>query len=97
MVDCAEKLRYLRETRHLSQHQVAKNVGVSKASISAYENGSKVPSIEVMVRLARYYHVTMDYLVSVGDESKLVDLSGVSDETVALIVSLVDRMRNKDE
>ena len=52
MVDCSEKLRALREAKHLTQAQVAQKIGVSKAMISAYETATKVPSIEVLIRLS---------------------------------------------
>ena len=41
MVDCSEKLRALREAKHLTQAQVAQKIGVSKAMISAYETATK--------------------------------------------------------
>ena len=62
MVDCSEKLRALREAKHLTQAQVAQKIGVSKAMISAYETATKVPSIEVLIRLSRLFGVTVDYL-----------------------------------
>ena len=91
MVDCSEKLRLLREAKHLTQQQVADKVGVSKATISAYETVSKAPSIEVIIRLARFYGVSVDYLVGV-DAPKYIDVSRLDDATVALIATLVDKM-----
>ena len=91
MVDCSEKLRLLREERHLTQLQVANKIGVSKATISAYETASKAPSLEVIVRLARFYGVSVDYLVGV-DAPKQIDASRLDDATVALIAALVDKM-----
>lgn len=91
MVDCSEKLRLLRDAKHLTQQQVADRVGVSKATISAYETASKAPSIEVMIKLARFFGVSVDYLVSV-DAPKYLDVSRLDDESVALIASLVNKM-----
>lgn len=91
MVDCSEKLRLLREAAHLTQLQIANRVGVSKAMISAYETASKAPSIEVLIRLSRLFGVSVDYLVCV-DAPKMIDVSGLDDETVALVTALVQRM-----
>lgn len=96
MVDCSDKLRLLREAKHLTQLQVANKVGVSKATISAYETASKAPSIEVIIRLARFYGVSVDYLISV-DAPKSLDVSRLDDESVALLASLVDKMRPAEE
>lgn len=65
MVDCSEKLKMLREARHLTQLQVAEQVGISKAMISAYETAIKTPSVEMLIRLARLFNVSVDYLISV--------------------------------
>lgn len=53
MVDCSQKLRMLRESRHLTQLQVANHIGVSKAMISAYETAIKTPSITWFVLTVR--------------------------------------------
>lgn len=92
MVDCSEKLRLLREARHWTQLQVAKKIGVSKAMVSAYETAGKAPSVEVLIRLSRLFGVSVDYLVSV-DAPKVMDVSGLEDEEVALIASLVEKLK----
>ena len=73
MVDCSEKLRARREAKHLTQAQVAQKIGVSKEMISAYETATKVPSIEVLIRLSRLFGVTVDYLVCI-DARKYIDV-----------------------
>ena len=92
MVDCSETLRTLREAKHLTQAQVAQKIGVSKAMVSAYETATKVPSIEVLVRLSRLFGVTVDYLVCV-DARKYIDVSALDDESAAVIATLVSKMR----
>ena len=96
MVDCSEKLRALREARRLTQLQVANRVGVSKTMISAYETASKAPSIEVLIRLSRLYGVSVDYLVCV-DAPKVVDVSTLDDDTVALVSALVGKLKGRTE
>lgn len=93
MVDCSEKLKALREARGLTQLQVANRVGISKAMISAYETASKAPSIEVLIRLSRLFGVSVDYLVCV-DTPKTIDVSDLDEESVALIASLVAKMKS---
>ena len=96
MVDCSEKLRVLREARNLTHKQVADRVDISKAMISAYETASKAPSIDVLIRLARLYSVSVDYLVCV-DAQKVIDVSGLDDDTVALVSALVEKLKNNAE
>lgn len=92
MVDCSEKLRALREARGLTQLQVANRIGVSKAMVSAYETASKAPSIEVFIRLSRLFDVSVDYLVCVN-APKMIDVSGLDEESVALITALVSKIK----
>ena len=92
MVDCSEKLKALREARGLTQQQVAQRVCISKAMISAYETASKAPSIEVLIRLSRLFGVSVDYLVCV-DAPKVIDVSGLDDEAVALVSALINKIK----
>lgn len=94
MVDCSTKLRSLREARKLTQLQVAERIGVSKTMISAYETASKVPSVEVLIRLSRLYRVSVDYLVCV-DAPKVVDVSGLDEDSVALVAALVEKLNGQ--
>lgn len=96
MVDCSEKLRSLREARGLTQLQVANRIGVSKAMISAYETASKAPSIDVLIRLSRLFGVSVDYLVCI-DSPKMIDVSGLDDEAMALLTALVSKMKPIDK
>lgn len=67
-------------------------IGMFKAMISAYETASKTPSIEVLIRLSRLFGVSVDYLVCV-DAPKMIDVSGMDDETVALLIALLKKIR----
>ncbi len=92
MVDCSEKLKSLRETRGMTQLQVANRIGVSKTMVSAYETASKAPSVEVLIRLSRLFGVSVDYLVCV-DAAKVIDVSGLDDDSIALVSALVEKLR----
>lgn len=75
---------------------MADRVDISKAMISAYETASKAPSIDVLIRLARLYGVSVDYLVCV-DAQKVIDVSELDDDTVALVSALVEKLKNNAE
>jgi len=59
----AKKLMELRKSRKLSRQAVADAVGISAKSYERYENGEREPTAPVMVALADYYGVTLDFLV----------------------------------
>lgn len=57
-----EKLKLLREKKHLTQNDLAKLLNVSKANISRYELGIRQPSIETIIRIAKFFNVSIDWL-----------------------------------
>jgi len=46
-------LRRLRQTRHLKQYEAARLAGVTKAMLSAYETGRRLPAVKTLARLLR--------------------------------------------
>ena len=90
------RLRELRLNKGLRQEQVAKLIGVSKSAISAYENDTKEPSFEILVRLANLYRVSTDYLLG-QTNSRSVNLSGLSEQEAALVCELAKTLTKKNE
>lgn len=58
-----EALRLLREKRNISQNVLAEAVGVTQPAISAYEKGSKQPSLDTLKKLAIELDCSTDYLL----------------------------------
>ena len=56
-------IRALREDRDLSQQQIAKYLQISRGSYTNYEIGARGIPTEVLIKLADYYNVSIDYLV----------------------------------
>lgn len=90
------RLRELRLNKGLRQEQVAKLIGVNKNAISTYENDTRQPSFEILVRLANLYRVSTDYLLG-QTSSRSVDLSGLSEQEAALVCELVETLTKKNE
>ena len=59
----SERLKELRRTKGPSQHQLAKNIGVSKSSVNMYERGEREPGLETVEAIADFYNVDLDYLL----------------------------------
>lgn len=68
----AQNIKHLRLLKNWSQGQLADEIELSRARIGSYEEGRAEPSIEVMVRLSKIFHVSIDALVK-------SNLSGVKD------------------
>jgi transcriptional regulator with XRE-family HTH domain len=63
-----ERLRALREEKHLSQGQVEKRCGLLRCYISRVEHGHTVPSIETLEKMSRALEVPLYQLFCEGDE-----------------------------
>jgi len=63
----AERLKELRTEQGLSTKKLGKALGVSDAAISRWERCERVPNIEVLVTIAKYFRVSCDYLCGLED------------------------------
>ena len=60
-------LREIRKKKKFSQLKVAMDLSVSREALSYYENGKRSPDLEMLVRLSKYFNVSIDYLL-LGEE-----------------------------
>lgn len=58
-----EKLAKLRREQNLTQEQLAELLGVSRQAISKWESNTAYPETEKMIRLAKLYYCSLDYLI----------------------------------
>jgi len=63
----SERLKYLRKEKEIGQVELAKFLEVSKGIISLWENGEREPTMNSLMRLAKFFHVSVDYLVGLED------------------------------
>ena len=61
--DFSRTLALLRQEKEISQRKAAKELGISQALLSHYENGVREPGLNFVVRACNYYHVSADYLL----------------------------------
>lgn len=94
MVEIGEKLRRLRKQKNLTQKQLASLIGVQNSIISFYELGDRIPSPEIIIKLASVLHVSTDYLLGL-EKKESVDISDLTDNDKLLVRSLVDSLREK--
>ena len=96
MVDFGSKLKELRKQAGLTQQQLANKLGVTKSVISYYELQERIPSPDVLVDLAKTFHVTTDYLLGL-EHNKTIDVSDLSDEDISLLLMTINTLRNKNK
>ena len=94
-MDFGTKLKELRAESGLTQKQLADQLGVSKSVVSFYERQERVPSPDVLRKLASIFRVSSDFLLDL-DRVKRLDLSGLTDDYIQLVSMLADALRRKN-
>lgn len=61
-MDIGKKIRTLRLQKNIPQNGLAQILGVSKSTMSNYERNHSTPDPDLLVKLADYFHVSIDYL-----------------------------------
>jgi transcriptional regulator with XRE-family HTH domain len=89
-----ENIKSLRLSYNLSQVELASALGVSKQCISNWENDYIQPSVEMLIKIAKYFNVTTDYLLGLtGDNT--VNMDGLTEKEIAHIKLLIADLLNR--
>ena len=62
------RIKDLREDRDLTQTQVAEAIGITQRKYSYIETGTQQLTDEILVKLSKFYGVTVDYILKLSDE-----------------------------
>ena len=100
--DFPDKLKNLRKNRGWSQGQLAQKIGADLQRISKYERGVMWPTMELMVRIAKAFEVSVDYLIR-DEESAAIgkiknqtllhqieEVNNLPDEELQTVISFLD-------
>ena len=89
------RIRALIADSGATQNQIAKEIGVTRQSISQYCDGSTVPNADKLLKLAQYFNVSADYLLGITnaktidkDVQFICEYTGLNESVIA---SLADR------
>ncbi len=90
----AERLSAARKKNKYTQEEIAEFLKCGRATITNYENGRRSPDYETLVKLAKKYNVTTDYLLGLtGAETTNKDIRYICDYT-GLAVEAVKELNN---
>lgn len=85
-----EKIKEYRTSIKMTQQDFAYRLGVTGASVSAYENGTRTPSFDVLVRIANILGVTTDDLLGRKKSHKItIDVTDLTNEQRKVIQDLI--------
>lgn len=96
----ATRIKNLRQSKELNQVQLAEKLGVKKQSISNWENDNIMPSIDMLIRIADFFHVSTDYLlgrdVLEPSASQMLDVTGLTPRQIDHIRFIVNDLRQNE-
>ena len=89
MRDFSEIARELRLSKNLTQSQLAERMWVKKSIISAYETDSRPPSLDMLIKYAKEFHISTDYLLGIECD-KTINVNGLTNTQINTLNSLVN-------
>lgn len=69
----SERLKILREYKNINQTVLGKYLGYGATAISSYEHGRNEPSMDTLIQIAKYFDVSLDYLLGAIDSPKWME------------------------
>ena len=95
MILLGKRIKELRNKSKLTQTELAKQVGVTKSTIAAYENDSSSPSYEVLIKMANVFKVSIDSLL-LNRSGAVLDVYGLNTEQLELIENIIAYFRKSN-
>ena len=92
--DFGYRLREQRLRKKLTQEQVGNLLGLSKATISGYENNTKLPSVAILRKLSALYGVSSDYLLGL-DKREMLCIDGLTQQEQEILRLLTAEFRSR--
>ncbi|MBQ8627032.1 MAG: helix-turn-helix transcriptional regulator [Agathobacter sp.] len=96
MVLLGRKIKELRNKYRFTQTELANQVGVTKSTIAAYENDSRLPSYDVLIKLADVFKVSIDSLL-LNRSEVILDAEGLTLEQLQILESLIMNFRKSNK
>jgi transcriptional regulator with XRE-family HTH domain len=97
-----ERLANLREKTGLSQKELSARLGIARTTYAGYENGSREPDLNMLNKLAEYFQVNIDWLITGRikqldeDDQKLIEeFAKLDDRDQAYILELMERLKKE--
>ncbi len=94
MYEFGERLKALRKRNGISQNALSKEMGLTRATVNAWEMEISSPNAQSLIMLAKFFKVSVDYLLGL-DNSEMISLSQLKDNEKKIVCDLIDYMTSK--
>lgn len=92
MVLLGQKIKDLRKFSRYTQAELATMLGVTKSTVAAYENDSRQPSYEVLIKISKVFKISLDTLL-IDEPGKTIDVEGLSPYQIHMLEKIIERMK----
>jgi len=97
MATFSKRLKKLRKKNKVTLDELAREIDITKTTISRYENEKRVPKMDTVKKIADYFNVTTDYLIGNTDEKKSADKIKDAIAKDPELVSFWDEIAQREE
>lgn len=91
--DFGQTLKELRKKRNMTQTELGKRLGVTKAAVSKYEQGIASPPLDILRTMASVFNVSLDYLCGTEQREK-ISVYNLTNEQIELVDRFVNILRD---
>ncbi len=95
MILFGSKIKELRKQNRYTQLELATLLGVTKSTIASYENDSRQPSYEVLVKLADIFHVSIDTIL-LNRSSNILEIDHLKEEQIKILKMLIETFQKSN-
>ena len=100
MLNIGEKITQLRKHHNYSQSELAKKIEASRTIVGNYERNTNTPSIEMLLKIAKVFDVSVDFLIGEGQLStydkdilkRIDEIEQMDNETKNKLFFLIDNV-----
>ena len=86
------RIKEFRKLKNLSCRELAEKVDVSLQAMQRYENGKANPSIENLIKIAKFLNVSVDTLI--GNDAEIVDLSTLDEDRKFVVKKIARELKD---
>ena len=84
-----DRIKRHRTSNKMTQQEFAKRLGVTGAAVSTYENGTRYPSLDILVKISKIFGITVDELLGVEKGEVLLDVSQLTLQQREVIYNMI--------
>jgi len=91
------RLRELRKTNNMSQEELGRLLGVTKVSVSGYENGTRIPSMQILIMILNVFKISADYMLGREMDAVCEDNDSISISIAKDDINIIKELRAKPD